>query len=862
MALTFEQLGQRVKQTHPEYNDLSDYEVGSRVVSKYPQYRDMVETPNVPQETQNPGVISRFFTGIKDTVPKLGNELLQRGRNIVSAFKSGTQYEPDKGIVGNAVQGGLTPLHVAGQVAGAVGDVIGAGAGIAYKTAVSEPTQQKIQGHVLDILNTPEGQTGLNALKQGMDYYQRFKEANPETAKSLEDVLNIATVAPGVKVAKEGVREVKNIANDAIDLTARITKRGEDAIGKAIDSGIEKGVRPSVVGKKTAQQMESYKQSARTAVLAITKNKNNLSFLNDAGESIKGAVPTSLKEFADSVEQTKKTIFKKYDSLAKKAGESGGKVELSNVADELRKVGQDNVLKDLYPDVVSYAEKRAESLSKRASYSTEEAQTAIKHLNESLQAFYRNPTFESASKAQIDAMIANNIRTSLDNVVTNATGEGYSALKKVYGSLKSIEKDVAHRSIVDARKNVKGLIDFTDIFSAGDIISGIATMNPAQIAKGGFQKAIATVYKKLNDPNRTIKKMFQGAEKYIQRKETPFTPKSYTGKAVQSMKGKGGMSIQDVSGGKAGYSNALTQEAKKYKSAEEFVKAQGTHVYHGTNAEFDKFDISKATNTQYGKGIYFTENPKITKQYGKKTIEVYLDKNSVLTLNEPLSTEQKNNLRKVIGKDEWDWSKNPTGEFVWNRLELTHKNPEELLIKAGIKGVQHNQQTVNGTNKNFVIFDESAIRTKSQLTDIWKKAHGETKRGFGTGAGRTAGESKGTLVKDASTKIDNYIANLKPKFMELDAMDALDELKKMKTQLSQKSLKAQDVKDIVGDADKLVKETIIGRAKKLAPEIKSETDLNKLTLEAKKNRYFDEFKKLHPNVDAGVLKSIFIRSRK
>lgn len=35
----------------------------------------------------------------------------------------------------------------------------------------------------------------------------------------------------------------------------------------------------------------------------------------------------------------------------------------------------------------------------------------------------------------------------------------------------------------------------------------------------------------------------------------------------------------------------------------------------------------------------------------------------------------------------------------------------------------------------------------------------------------------------------------------------------MKTQLSQKSLKAQDVKDIVGDADKLVKETIIGRAK-------------------------------------------------
>ncbi|NCX94589.1 MAG: hypothetical protein EBX40_07930, partial [Gammaproteobacteria bacterium] len=324
-------------------------------------------------------------------------------------------------------------------------------------------------------------------------------------------------------------------------------------MNKIIDKGIEKGIRPSVVGKKTAQQVNAFKQDARTAVLAITKNKKALSFANDVGESVKGIVPRSLKEFAESVDQTKKTIFKKYDSLAKKAGEAGARVNLAPVAEELKKVGADKVLNDLYPEVVSYAEKRAETLAKRTAYSAEEAQTAIKHLNESLQAFYRNPTFESASKAQIDAMIANNIRSSLDDVITSATGEGYSALKKVYGSLKAIEKDVAHRAIVDARKNVKGLIDFTDIFSAGDIIAGVATMNPAQIAKGGVQKAIATLYKKINDPNRTIKNMFQGAEKYLQRKESSFAPKSMTGKGVLALKGKGGMSIQDVSGGKAGY---------------------------------------------------------------------------------------------------------------------------------------------------------------------------------------------------------------------------------------------------------------------------------------------------------------------
>ena len=42
----------------------------------------------------------------------------------------------------------------------------------------------------------------------------------------------------------------------------------------------------------------------------------------------------------------------------------------------------------------------------------------------------------------------------------------------------------------------------------------------------------------------------------------------------------------------------LIEEAKKYKTADEFIKAQGTPVYHGGTEEFDKFDASKAwTNT-------------------------------------------------------------------------------------------------------------------------------------------------------------------------------------------------------------------------------------------------------------------------
>lgn len=38
-------LGQKIKQQHPEYSDLSDEEVGKKVVAKYPQYLDLIDQP-------------------------------------------------------------------------------------------------------------------------------------------------------------------------------------------------------------------------------------------------------------------------------------------------------------------------------------------------------------------------------------------------------------------------------------------------------------------------------------------------------------------------------------------------------------------------------------------------------------------------------------------------------------------------------------------------------------------------------------------------------------------------------------------------------------------------------------------------
>ena len=72
----------------------------------------------------------------------------------------------------------------------------------------------------------------------------------------------------------------------------------------------------------------------------------------------------------------------------------------------------------------------------------------------------------------------------------------------------------------------------------------------------------------------------------------------------------------------------LAAEARKYATAEEFVKAQGEPLYHGTNAVFTQFDpetIGKRDSGWFGKGFYFTQSKGEAATYGKNVMQVYLD---------------------------------------------------------------------------------------------------------------------------------------------------------------------------------------------------------------------------------------------
>ena len=147
---------------------------------------------------------------------------------------------------------------------------------------------------------------------------------------------------------------------------------------------------------------------------------------------------------------------------------------------------------------------------------------------------------------------------------------------------------------------------------------------------------------KLSGVEKQINDLYVKAEKMYQPRNKSYNPEEATkliNKAIDLAE-KNGYEIKYDGASFAGVEKIppqppkqdidLTKEAQKYKSAEEFVKAQGEKFIHETNApDIKEFKLGKAgENTQdswLGKGVYFQKDGtfKIEK-YGKNKVEAYL----------------------------------------------------------------------------------------------------------------------------------------------------------------------------------------------------------------------------------------------
>lgn len=192
-------------------------------------------------------------------------------------------------------------------------------------------------------------------------------------------------------------------------------------------------------------------------------------------------------------------------------------VDLKPIAAELQRFADDDGLK-LTPGsegVVNYAKQQAAKYAEEEAGSPRAVQQAITKANASLESFYKNPSYESAARAGVDAMVANQLRRGLDQTIAKVTGPGYQQLKLQYGALSAIEKDTARAAVralgnsPDARF-IEGL---TGVGSTEELLRGLASLRLEPIMRGVMIRAARELNRIYNSPDRAVQQMFRAAER-------------------------------------------------------------------------------------------------------------------------------------------------------------------------------------------------------------------------------------------------------------------------------------------------------------------------------------------------------------
>lgn len=368
---------------------------------------------------------------------------------------------------------------------------------------------------------------------------ENLKKTKPEFAKDLGAIANIVTLGTGKAIQAPLKTEARLLGQDIAQVSQLALKPTEEAVQSKIISLFQKSIKPTA--KKSQTQIDQYARDTVGALKTIKANSEKLNIQDATGELISGRTPQTINELGQALDQTKDIVFRQYDGIAKRAGKAGAVIDAKPIANEIEKVATNKALQLTNPEVISYAQNWAERLRKMDVLDTETSQAVIQNLNSSLQTFYRNPTYDAASKVVIDAGVANNFRKALDKAIETATGEQYQVIKNQYKALKTIENDVVRAVARDARKNVKGLLDYTDMFTSGQMLTGMLSLNPAMFTKGAVERGFKEWIKTLNDPNRAIKNIFEQLDITTTK---PFTPQSGTMKYIQNP--KVGLSVSNI----------------------------------------------------------------------------------------------------------------------------------------------------------------------------------------------------------------------------------------------------------------------------------------------------------------------------
>jgi hypothetical protein len=268
----------------------------------------------------------------------------------------------------------------------------------------------------------------------------------------------------------------------------------------------------------------------------------------------------------------------------------------------------------------------------------------------------------------------------------------------------------------------------------------------------------------------------------------------------------------------------IWKEAKKYKSAEEFVKAQGTLVYRG-GTDLSKEKI-KGAGISVSKGKNVAED--FVKQNGGKIEEIVIDQNAKIA--------DYSNVPNVKFKNLNDYSPElDTGnKQIWKDLEIEYQKAVNWAKENGYDGIK---LPLEGETR---IINKDVIKTKSQLEQIWKEANKGTEPVVPKPTSQTPISPLKTVVKETQPRERGFITSAKEAVPEAATRIGGQYIPRSTDELAIKA--RNEITDNIDRADAYVRNNSDDKATAIAAELikKYADDALKATDETTKNIFLDK----------------------
>lgn len=176
----------------------------------------------------------------------------------------------------------------------------------------------------------------------------------------------------------------------------------------------------------------------------------------------------------------------------------------------------------------------------------------------------------------------------------------------------------------------------------------------------------------------------------------------------------------------------LISEAKKYKSADEFINKQDI-VYHWTNNEFDNFQLStnktKNASSVNSKAVFFADDKNSVKYYGKNIKWAVIDKSNLFDYKNPNHIKElEKYLEKYSVQDVQPWALFGKDSLMSFLKKWDYWLIESKLIQSYIKKKWFDWFIANDywSKDVYWILNLDKIKTESQLKQIREQANKKT----------------------------------------------------------------------------------------------------------------------------------------